>query len=241
MTPKRAAVTLGTGHPPGDRAGSTLLDVYLHPDCPDGPLSLGESWGRVSGVGSQFTLQGAVEHCADHLRACGCEWLIAAAEEERQAGRCLTPQEILDRQPVPQMGVTRASGKPPAAKEAPEGTLEKLRSAINSGDFEALESLRDVLTDAVVRELVRGWSPVLPWRTKDAYAALLQDQAAECVRPVFRDALRSPSVESRAYALCVLTGDFEQFSSLLSDGWVDAAKVDAAIAAAGLRESGGLT
>jgi hypothetical protein len=52
------------------------------------------------------------------------------------------------------------------------------------------------------------------------------------VRPIFRDALNSPTVETRAYALCVLTGNFAAFTALLTDGWVDAAKVDAAIAAA---------
>lgn len=96
----------------------------------------------------------------------------------------------------------------------------------------AEERRRDVLTEGIVRDIVTEWNPSLPWRTKDAWAALLQDQTAECVLPVFRDALRSPTAETRAYALCILTGDFEQFTSLLNDDSVDAAKVDAAIAAA---------
>ena len=40
---------------------------------------------------------------------------------------------------------------------------------------------------------------------------------------------------TRAYALCVLTEDFTLFDSIMSDGGVDEAKVDAAIAKAGLR------
>jgi hypothetical protein len=112
--------------------------------------------------------------------------------------------------------------------------LERCRKAITEGDFEALEGLRDVLDEGIVRTLAAEWHEGLSWSVKDAYAALLMDQTAECVQPLFRDALKSPTVETRAYALCVLTGDFEQFTALMSDGGVDEAKVDAAIAKAGL-------
>ena len=67
--------------------------------------------------------------------------------------------------------------------------------------------------------------------------ALLLDQTSEAVRPIFRDALDSPTVESRAYAVCVLTKDFSRFDDFLIDGGVAEEPVDAAVAevkAAGL-------
>lgn len=229
----RAAILLGCGHPAGDVSGGTVLDVHLHPDCPDGPLSLGERWGRAPGVGAQFTLKEAVEREADHLRACGCDWLLPLAQEERLRGRRYSPEEILANQPRPAPVVVESRQPVPAARAA-EDTLPKIRAAIAAADFESLESLRDVLTEEIVAQVAEDWQAALSWKTKDAYAALLQDQTAECVRPLFRDALKSPTVETRAYALCVLTGNFAQFTALLTDGWVDAAKVDAAISAAGL-------
>jgi hypothetical protein len=227
----RAAILLGCGHPAGDVSGGTVLDVHLHPDCPEGPLSLGERWGRAPGVGAQFTLQEAVEREADHLRACGCAWLLPLAQEERLRGRRYSPEEILANQPRPTPVAVESCQPVPAARAA-EDTPPKIRAAIAAADYEALESLRDLLTDEIVAQLAQDWQAALPWKTKDAYAALLQDQTAECVRPIFRDALNSPTVETRAYALCVLTGNFAAFTALLTDGWVDAAKVDAAIAAA---------
>jgi len=68
------------------------------------------------------------------------------------------------------------------------------------------------------------------WKIKDAYVALLMDQMGEAVKPVMADALHSPAAESRAYALCILKGDFKLFSGLLTDGSVDVNKVDAAVA-----------
>lgn len=229
----RAAILLGCGHPACDPSGGTVLDVHLHPDCPDGPLSLGERWGRAVGVGAQFTLQEAVAREADHLRACGCDWLLPLAQEERLRGRRYSPEEILANLPRSTPVAVESRQAVPAVKPATD-TLPKIRAAIAAADFEALESLRDVLTKEIVVEIAKDWQAALPWMTKDAYAALLQDQTEECVRPIFRDALKSPTVESRAYALCVLTGNFAAFTALLADGWVDAAKVDAAISAAGL-------
>lgn len=229
-----AAIALGIGHPPGDDSRRTVWDVHLHLDCPHGPLSIGERAGMAPDVGAQFTLQGAAQREAGHLIACGCEWLVHLAAVERQRGLLFSPQEILDHRPAP---VPQPLERPPAktaARPAPE-TLSKIREALKAGDFEALERLRDVLTDEIVRQVAQDWHARLPWTTKDAYAALLQDQTAECVLPIFQDALGSPTVETRAYALCVLTGCFSQFSSLLTHGGVDEQKVDAAIAAAGLR------
>lgn len=82
-----------------------------------------------------------------------------------------------------------------------------------------------------MREVAAEWHANLPWGVKDAYAALLMDQTADCVRPLFHDALRSPTVESRAHAVCVLTRDFSRFEKMLVDGGLDEKRVDAQVAA----------
>lgn len=92
-----------------------------------------------------------------------------------------------------------------------------------------MEGLRDQVNAANAEALVRTWNPSLPWRLKDGYVTVLMDQKGEIVRPLMEDALTSPTPESRAYALCSLTGDFGIFNSLLSSGGVDAKKVDEAI------------
>lgn len=102
-------------------------------------------------------------------------------------------------------------------------------AAIQQQDFEALESLRSHIRPEHVPELVKTWRRNFPWPIKDGYAAVLMDQSGEAVRPLMEDALNSPTVETRAYALCCLLGRFEVFDSLLSDGGVDGRKVDAAI------------
>ena len=88
-------VTLGVG---SIVAGETL-DVQLHLNHPDTPVSLGVQWGRM-GTGAGYTLQeaAAVRH-ADHLMACGCAWLRDVAREELLAGRVFSPQEILAYRP----------------------------------------------------------------------------------------------------------------------------------------------
>jgi hypothetical protein len=229
------AIALGIGHPPGDPNSETRLDVHLHPDALDGPLSLGESWGRMPGIGAQMTLQQAAAKDEAHLRACGCEWLLLLATEEKLRGRIFTPQEILARRPVSQTPLPQTKPQKPArAARAAAEVLPRIRLAISEGDFEALETLRDVLDAESVQQLAAEWRADLPWSIKDAYAAILLDQTADCVQPLFRDALKSPTAETRAYALCVITGDFGRFDQLLTQGGVDAAKVDAAIARAGL-------
>jgi hypothetical protein len=231
-----STLALGFGHRPDDPHRRTRLDVHLHLDFPEGPLSLGEQSGTAPGVGAQVTLQEIVERYLDHVRACGCEWLAPLAAEEKRTGRRFTPHEIQSHMPPPSPPVQvleapnlGRSGKPTA------DVLRRIREAINQGDFEALESLRDELNDETVRTLAQEWHADLPWSTKDAYASLLQDQLAVSVHPLFRDALNSPTTETRAYALCVLTGDFTRFTSIMTKGGVDATKVDAAIATANLR------
>ena len=223
-----AAINLGCGRPGNDPASKELLDVHLHLDFPATPISMGESWGSAPSTGASYTLQDAVAHRHwAHLEACGCDWLIQVALEEKGQGRLFTPQEILERRPQPKPTPAVA---PARSKPAPAGTLERIRKAIAAADYEAIEGLRDVLNDELVLALAAEWRPDLPWKVKDAYAALLMDQTAACVRPIYQDALASPTTESRAYAVCVLSGDFGVFDSLLTDGGVDEAKVDAAVA-----------
>jgi len=230
------AIMLGTGPLPGNHAGGTTLEVHLLPEYPDTPISLAERWGTQS-TGGGFTLQGATEYrWEEHLRACGCDWLRAVANEERLSGRIFTPEEILQRRPaapvMPPPLPTKHTPRP-----VTDGTLERIRTALAEHDFEEIEGLRDVLTDDLVRTIASEWSADLDWDTKDAYAALLLDQTSEVVRPIFRDALDSPTVESRAYAVCVLTKDFSRFDDFLIDGGVAEEPVDAAVAevkAAGL-------
>lgn len=227
---------LGTGPLPGNQSAGTTLEVHLLPEYPDTPISLAERWGTQS-TGGGFTLQAATEYrWEEHLRACGCDWLRQVANEERLSGRFFTPEEILQRRPA-----TPSVPPPLPQKPSPptfeNGTLERIRAALAEHDFETIELLRDVLTDPIVRTIASDWSPNLDWDTKDAYAALLLDQTSEAVRPIFRDALDSPTVESRAYAVCVLTKDFSRFDDFLIDGGVAEEPVDAAVAevkAAGL-------
>ena len=55
------------------------------------------------------------------------------------------------------------------------------------------------------------------------------DQSSESIATLMRDGLDSPTVESRAYALCSLSDDNDLFPQLLDGGWVSEEKVDAAI------------
>lgn len=218
-----SAIVLGTGHLPGDHRKTTLLEVHLHPDYPGTPISLGERSGPQS-IGAGYTLQGATAYTHwEHLRACGCEWLRHVADEERLSGRVFTPVEILERRPASE------TAKPPQASPKCTARLDHVLAAIEAQDFEEIEGLRDKLDDALVRQIAAQWRSDLPWGIKDAYAALLMDRLEDCVRPLFVDALRSPTVESRAYAVCVLSRDFGRFDGMMSKGGLDEGKVDAAV------------
>ena len=107
--------------------------------------------------------------------------------------------------------------------------IAKALAAIQKPDFETLEGLRDEIKPEFVLPLLETWNKSMPWKTKNAYIALLMDQMGEAVKPVMEDALNSPAAESRAYALCILKGDFKLFDDLLTDGLVDVNKVDAAV------------
>ncbi len=108
--------------------------------------------------------------------------------------------------------------------------LAKALAAVQRADYEELEGLRDEIKPEYVSRLAATWNKSMPWKTKDAYITLLMDQSGAAVRKIMLDALDSPTVESRAYALCILKGDFGLFDSLLTDGWVDQNKVDTALA-----------
>lgn len=222
-------IALGFGHLPQDHAKNTVLDVHLHLDHPATPISMGERSGPQS-IGSGFTLQRATEYrMEEHLRACGCDWLRQVAVEERLSGRIFTPQEILQRRP--EVVTPPATPKVKAQRPTDPAVLPKIRAAITAQDFEEIEGLRDVLNDEITRQIASEWRAELPWEIKDAYAALLQDQTADCTRPLFQDALRSPTLESRAYAVCVLTKDFGRFEAMLVNGGLDEARVNAQVEA----------
>lgn len=107
--------------------------------------------------------------------------------------------------------------------------VQKALEAIQQQDYQVMEGLRDQVNAANAEALVRTWNSSLPWRLKDGYVTVLMDQTGEVVKPLMQDALNSPTPESRAYALCSLTGDFGIFDSLLTSDMVDAKKVDEAI------------
>jgi len=108
--------------------------------------------------------------------------------------------------------------------------LQHAANAIEATDFEALESLRDHIREEYIPALLQTLSADLPWSKKDAYLALLMDQTSDILTPLMEDGLNSPTVESRAYAFCILTKDFDQFNYFLVNGGVDAQRVDTAIA-----------
>lgn len=222
-----SAIVLGTGYLPGDHRKLTLLEVHLHLDYPDTPISLGERSGPQS-IGAGYTLQGATAYAFwEHLRACGCEWLRHAADQERLSGRVFTPEEILQRRSAASSVDIPVAAPSRAPKSVAK--LEHVLATIEAQDFEEIESLRDKLDADLVRQIVAHWRRDLPWGVKDAYAALLMDHLDDYVRPVFIDALQSPTVESRAYAVCVLARDFGRFDAMMSQGCLDWKRVDAAV------------
>lgn len=112
--------------------------------------------------------------------------------------------------------------------------LDAMRRAIAAHDGEAVEGLRDHVDAAAIAALVADWSPQRPWPEKDTLVALLMDRPVQkhpALRPIMEDALRSPTVETRAYGLCCLTGDWDAFNQWLDGGWVQEDRVDAAIRA----------
>ena len=96
-------------------------------------------------------------------------------------------------------------------------------------DFEAAESLRGSLTAHQVSEIITLYRETTDWNQKDIAIHMLQDCEPSAVQHVMRDALHSPTTESRAIALCSLKNDFTLFDRFLRNGLVDASLVDAEI------------
>jgi hypothetical protein len=101
--------------------------------------------------------------------------------------------------------------------------------ALRNQDFEAIEELRDGPVADYIPELVAAYGDLTDWNSKDLVVHLIQDCTDDRARDAMLDALDSPTVETRAVAICVLNSDFALFDSFLVDGWVDASRVDAAI------------
>ncbi len=117
------------------------------------------------------------------------------------------------------------------ARPDPATFMERAMRAIDTQDFETIEGLRDEVKPHHLPGLVRKWNANQPWNKKDAFVALLMDQKSPVVHPIMKDALNSPTAESRAYALCILKNDFTLLPKWLDKtGFIIPAKVDQAVA-----------
>ena len=101
-------------------------------------------------------------------------------------------------------------------------------NAINEDDAEAIEyDYRDGITEERAAILMTYWLPEQPWRMKDNFIALLMDQDKSIIGALAEHELDSPNDE-RAYALCILTDNWDQFDEWLDGRWDE---VDPAIEA----------
>ncbi len=101
--------------------------------------------------------------------------------------------------------------------------------ALRNQDFEALEGLRDGPVSGYLPDLIAAYNLLSDWPTKDLVVHLIQDCADQRADYVMRDALDSPTADSRAIALCILQSDFSLFDSFLVNGFVDSERVNAAV------------
>ncbi len=109
--------------------------------------------------------------------------------------------------------------------------LKRVLDAIDRRDGEGVEGLRGHQVDKNLDAILATWRASLPWDAKDLYVGLFMDQKDAKLETLMRDALDSPAVETRSAAICYLTGNFAMSSQfLVAGGWVDPARVDAAIA-----------
>lgn len=102
--------------------------------------------------------------------------------------------------------------------------------AIRTRDFESVESLRDGPVADYLPDLIRAYGMLDDWESKDLIIHLVQDCSDERLTEVMRDALDSPTPETRAIAVCVLRSDYSLFESFIVDGFVNADRVDEEIA-----------
>lgn len=127
------------------------------------------------------------------------------------------------------LALLSVSVKAGAPAPKPDTVVQDSMRAIDRRDMEALEGLRDRIRPQHIKPIVARWRKNLSWPVKDAYVALLMDQTGPLVKDIMEDALNSPTVESRAYAVCILRKDFKLFSGFLVKGRMNRAKVDAAV------------
>ncbi len=100
-------------------------------------------------------------------------------------------------------------------------------TAILESDFALADSLRGLLTQKQIQEVIDTYQKLSDWLPKDIAVHMLQDCKPEMVREVMLDALKSPTVETRAIAYCSLAGD--HFDAFVRNGAVDTHLVDRAI------------
>lgn len=102
-------------------------------------------------------------------------------------------------------------------------------SIIANCDLESAETLRGTLSPDDIAMIVDYYHHTSDWNQKDIAIHLLQDCEPSRVESVMRDALHSPTVETRAIALCSLKNDSALFETFLEGGFVQPRLVDAAI------------
>lgn len=109
--------------------------------------------------------------------------------------------------------------------------LAKVRQAILNQDFDAAESLRDGPVKEHLPQLA-SWLPLYrTWEERDFLVHVVQDHPDPCLETLMRTCLDSPTVETRAVAICHLRNSFELFDDFLNEsGWVEEELVDQAIA-----------
>jgi hypothetical protein len=101
--------------------------------------------------------------------------------------------------------------------------------AIAQNDYGSLEVLRNGPVSNILDDLIAKYRKATDWPTKDAIAFLVQDLKDERLVPMMKDAIQSPTVETRALAIVSLTEDASLFSGFLVNSFVDGERVDAAI------------
>jgi len=88
---------IGRGFAVGAKDENYPYDVFVNLDLPEAPIGFGEGTG-FGGVGCSISLQALLnEDWTEHLRICGCEWLMDLAREENSHAVPFTPDEILGR------------------------------------------------------------------------------------------------------------------------------------------------
>ena len=112
-------------------------------------------------------------------------------------------------------------------KDNDRGVPEEIVNAIYDFDYGSLEALRGDTIKGCLEPLVRLYEKSRDWDEKDAIVHLLQDFTTKRVVGAMRDALESPTIETRAVAIHLVGG--VSFEELLTEYAVDPMKVDQAI------------